>query len=268
MPTERGGSVEHQAGGRASASGGVPLLAEVEGQTNYHYVRSSTETRSVQDAIFEEFVIGCHPLDVSLLHPWPDAAAVPDGRLVLVRGFIKLIDYQDALEALRAFPKVLNGYQKFLAAASTTSSRAKGQATSISGSRSKGQAEALAPLIEGMSKLVGSNLGDFVRIKVMPDIERPDEAFVGDGHRDNFRYPSAILAALYPGGLAEGWQCVGLVHRSTARPESPKPDPTTLGDILESLLDQMSGLEAFRQTARPPEISFTPLAISRLLVYG
>src|SRR6202171_6012120 len=55
VPTERSGGHEHQTGGQASAEGGLPFgLAHIQGQTDYHYVRSATETKSVQDAIFNE----------------------------------------------------------------------------------------------------------------------------------------------------------------------------------------------------------------------
>jgi hypothetical protein len=119
-----------------------------------------------------------------------------------------------------------------------------------------------------MSKLVGTNLSDFVRVKVVPDLTHPEQAFIGDGHRDSFRYPSAMLTTLYPRGLAAGWSSVGIVHRATGPPEAERADPTTLGDMLESILDQMSGLDTFRQTARAPEISFTPLAIFRALSHA
>jgi hypothetical protein len=268
FPTERSGGTEHEAGGQASAGGGIPLLMKVEGQVDYRWVRSETETRSVQDAIFEEFLKGCPPLDVASLGTWPDADLAPDGQVILVRGLTKLIDYESALEALRAFPRVMSAYQRFLTSSSSQPSRGRGQASPLQGGPAKGQIEALTPLIDGMSKLVGTNLSDFVRVKVVPDLKHPQQAFVGDGHRDSFRYPSAMLTTLYPRGLAAGWTCVGLVHRAASQSAPERREPTTVGDMLESLLDQMNGLEAFRQTARPPEISFTPLAIFRGLFHA
>jgi hypothetical protein len=265
VPTERTGAGQHEGGGQVSAGGGLPFVAKIEGQADYRYVRSSTETRSVQDAIFEEFVTLFHPLEISSNTPWPDEHAAPDGQLVLVNGYIKLIDYDSSLEALRAFPKLMTAYSKFSRAGS--SKPGAGPAAITAGGVLKAQADALGPMVEGIAKMVGSNLSDFVRVKVVRNIERPAEAIVGDGHRDSFRYSSAILTTLYPGGLAAGWHCVGMVHRPT---DAPLPAPgaaETMADMLEGLLDQMHGLEAFRQAAQPPAIAITPLAIYRLLVH-
>lgn len=268
VPTERTSGDEHQAGAETSAAGGIPWIAKIEGQADYHYVRSATETRSVQDAIFEEFVSSCRPLDVSALESWPDLAAAKDGQLVSAHGHIKFVDYQTSLDALRAFPKMIAAYQRFSSGTSTAPTALKSQQLVKAGSPTKAQADTIGPIIESMSKLVGTNLSDFVRVKVVPDINRPAEALVGDGHRSLFRYHSAILTALYPGGTAEGWHCVGIVHRPTASSLAGAQGNETMGDMLESLLDQMGGLEAFRQAARPPAIAITPLAIYRTLVHG
>lgn len=265
VPTERSVSGEHQAGGSASGGAGVPLLAKLEGQADYHYVRSTTETRSVQDAIFEEFSLKCPPLDVTEI-PWPDDAAVPDGRVILVRGHIKIVDYLTSIEALRSFPKILATYQRFLGASSSQPTAGKAR-TALQGAPNKAQAEALGPMVESISKLAGTNLTDFVRVKVLPDISKPDQAFVGDAERHCFRYQTSVLSALYPGGMAEGWSCVGVVHRPSKSSLPVARGGETLGDMLESLLDLMSGLAAFQQVARPPEIAITPLAIFRKLAY-
>jgi hypothetical protein len=160
----------------------------------------------------------------------------------------------------------MTAYDKFSSAASKPVGKAQGWPVPA-GTPSKAQLDSLGPLVEGISKLVGTNLSDFVRVKVIPNIAHPEKALVGDGHRDYFRYPSAILTTLYPGGLAEGWHCVGVVHRATGSSLPTSQSQTTMGDMLESLLDQMSALEAFRQAAREPEIALTPLAIYRLLVH-
>lgn len=270
VPTERSDAHEHQAGGQAEASGGIPLFAKVGGQADYHYVRSATETRSVQDAIFEEFVTACPPREYSDDPSWSSSTSLlPDGQLISVRGYVKLIDYQASLEALRAFPKILPAFERFSKATSMSTAPSGGKQGFVSnGMPSKSQLDVLAPIIDGMSKLAGANFGEFVRIKVVPDLARPKEAFVGDGHRDYFRYPSTILTTLYPGGLAAGWVCVGIVHRPSGESLLASQTQQTMGDMLEYLLDQMGDLAAFRQAARPPEVALTPLAIYRLLVHG
>lgn len=276
VPTERSNAAEHQAGGGTSASGGIPLIASVKGQAEYHYLRTHTETRSVQDAIFDEFIATLRPLDISAVGPWPDSTVAPDGRLVLVQGFVKLIDYEVSLDTLRAFPKVTAAYEKFNRSMSgarpnsgaPSARRGSDQSKSAASPFSTTQMETLGPLVEQLSKLVGTNLTDFVRIKVVPNLERPDEAVVGDGHRENFRYPSAILSSLYPRGIAAGWSCVGVVHRADTSELPASPGRATMGDMLESLLDSLGGLEAFRQTAPAPAVAMTPLAIYRTLIHG
>lgn len=266
VPTERTGGHQHEGGGQVAAEGGIPFLAKIEGQADYRYVRSSTETRSVQDAIFDEFVSRVRPLEVSNASSWPDNHSAPDGQLVLVHGHIKLIDYETSLEALRAFPKVMTAYAKFNAASSAKTGA--GRSPMPTGGPSRAQADSLGPIVEGIAKIVGSNLSDFVRVKVVRDIQGPAEAFVGDGHRDSFRYSSALLTTLYPGGVAAGWHCVGIVHRASDSTLQAPLATETMSDMLEMLIDQMHDVEAFRQAASPPAIAITPLAIYRPLGHG
>ena len=266
VPTERSQQQERDAGGHASAAGGVPFFARIEGQAVYHFVRTATETRSVQDAIFREFVTTCPPSDFSDDPSWSTASALPDGQLVSVGGYIKLVDYRASLEALRSIPKILPAYERFVRATSAPpQGGARPAVAAPKGMPSKAQLDTLSPLIDGMSKLAGADLDNFVRVRVVPAPARPAEAFVGDAPRDAFRYPSSLLTTLYPDGLAEGWRCVGIIHRpvSAKLPASEVHD--TMGEMLEWLLDQMRGLTAFRQAARSPEIAFTPLAIYRAL---
>jgi hypothetical protein len=265
VPTERSQGAEHQAGGQGSASGGIPLVASLKGQVDYRYVRTASETSSVQDAIFSDFMQAYHPLNISASR-WPDASAAPDGQLVLVSGAIKLIDYQTSLETLRAFPKVVAAFNKFTKAVAhgVTGNQAPRQAATTT--QSTAQLDSLSPVVELMSKAVGTNLTDFVRVKVVPDIERPGQAFIGDGHRDNFRYSSAVLTSLYPSGIADGWHCVGVVHRPGSSELPASAGRETMGDMLEFLLDTMGGLDAFRQAAKPPAIAITPLAVYRRLL--
>jgi hypothetical protein len=267
VPTERTAGHEHQAGGQAGASGGIPLIVHAEGQADYRYVRSSTETRSVQDAIFREFQAACLPMLLPDDAPWP-TSGIADGQLVSVNGYVKLVDYQASLQALSTFPKLLPAYERFVRASSASPTSASGRPVAAHGLPSKGVLDTIGPLVDMMTKIAGTSFADFVRIKVVPDLSRPNEAFVGDGHRDCFRYSSTILTTLYPGGLAKGWQLVGVVHRATKESLPASEESQTMGDMLESILDQMGGLAAFRQAARPPEIAVTPLAIYRRLIPG
>ena len=139
----------------------------------------------------------------------------PDGKVVLVQGYIKFIDYLTSLEALKAFPKMMTTYGKFLAASSAKPGQAQARGATNAGP-SKSHAEALGPIVESLSKVAGTNLSDFVRVKIVPDIDETDHAFVGDAQRDCFRYQSALLSTLYPGGVAEGWTPLAVLqaHKS------------------------------------------------------
>jgi hypothetical protein len=268
VASERTGSREHQAGGQVSAGGGLPFgLVRVGGETDYRYIRTETETKSVQDAIFEEFVLALHPLAVTEM-VWADVGKLTDGQLVSARGHVKLVDYQTSLDALKLFPKVVSAYERFTRAASGPAPSGRNARPAATGGIPRAQLDTLGPLVEGLSTLVGTNLSDFVRIKVVPDLRFPAQAFIGDGARAGFRYSSALLGTLYPGGLAEAWTCVGLIHRASKEKLATPEGHETLGDMLEGLLDKMQDLEAFRQAARPPAIAITPLAVYRLLTPG
>ena len=53
--SERTHETEHDMGTSAGGEGGVPFLAKVQGEVNYHYLRSQSETRSLHDYLFSEF---------------------------------------------------------------------------------------------------------------------------------------------------------------------------------------------------------------------
>ena len=54
LPSERTREAEHEAGGKAAAEAGLPLITKGSGEINYHYLRSHSETSSLHDFIFEE----------------------------------------------------------------------------------------------------------------------------------------------------------------------------------------------------------------------
>lgn len=54
LPSERTHQAQHQVGGEGQVEGGLPFIAKATGSTDYHYLRSQSETKSLHDHIFEE----------------------------------------------------------------------------------------------------------------------------------------------------------------------------------------------------------------------
>ena len=185
--SERTHQAQHQVGGEGQVEGGIPLIAKATGSTDYHYLRSQSETKSLHDHIFEELYHKLqaekHIADLSLADEtvWTESF-FKDSTFVLAKGLLKIVDYQSTIATLQGLPALLDTLGKITSMQQGTTP----QPIHYNQSKSKNQAKGNTPPqanntelqqlknqmrnlpVKEVANFVNQMYGDVVRIKVFP----------------------------------------------------------------------------------------------------
>ncbi len=261
LPSELTTGVEHQAGGEVTAEGRIPLIARASGGADYHFVRSSSETKSLHDHIFAELLRGLR--DKQLLADVPNydfqwtPSVFSDGMFVLTSGIVKIVDYKSGIEALENLPKLIRTLRKIVSQGEETSDQTK-EAKQI-----ESQIRNL-PLRE-VASFVDQFYSNLVRVKIFPDNDTT-HVFVGTADKSFFRYAPAALTGLYGSIIDANWQCLIQVNQGkTHRLEEFASQTNQIEDAVEALIDQLGALTNLTQGVQFPSVAVTPIAIFREL---
>jgi len=276
LTSERTHQAQHQVGGEGQVEGGIPLIAKATGSTDYHYLRSQSETKSLHDHIFEELYHKLqaekHIADLSHANEtvWAESF-FNDSTFILARGLLKIVDYQSIMATLQGLPTLLDVVGKITSTQQGTSP----QPIHLNQSKSKNQAKGSIPPQSGSSELqqlknqmrnlplkdvatfVNQMYGDMVRIKVFPFQNALEKVLVGSADRAFFRYSPSALANLYGSVIDAGWVSILQVNKGVHQEPGQLVSKTgnEMEDSLEQVADYFSSLATIAQGVKFPAYS-------------
>lgn len=259
LPSERVTSGQHQTGGNGEVKGKVPFLAEATGTMDYHYVKSNSETRSIHDHLFAEFLDKMNSerriQDIAHVsdHSWKKEV-FKDGSFFRAQCPLKILDYTANVRLIQAFPMMLQ------------------QATLLSGNTPLQNVDQQPettmipqPQADALRDIMGHLYGDTIRIKVFPVPSRFDKVLIGSAYRDSFRISPITLSNLYGSIIDAGWMCILQVNKGEQHPAAKMQSKTgnQLEDTIERSIDQFAELSNLTQGVIFPAVAITPIAIFR-----
>lgn len=261
LVSERTTEKSSEVGADASVEGNV-LFARGQGAIDYRYIRTNTETVSLHDYIMEEFLDKLRK--ERLLIELPDSSfqweqkSFRDGMFILLRGIVKIIDYQYINSSLSNLPKLASSIDR-LSKSSQGSNKPKSNDVSK-------QIKDLP--ISDLTKFVEQNMQDILRIKVYPDSKNSDRNFVTDATQDFFRYSTGSLISMYGNVIDAGWFCLLQVNQGNDQQILPSELPTMeagaeIGALFEYMADQLNTLTSIMKGVRFPSVAATPIALFR-----
>jgi hypothetical protein len=130
--------------------------------------------------------------------------------------------------------------------------------------RQKHLNELKALKLEKMTDLVRRLYGKAVRVKVVPDPERPANVFVGSADLACFHDSAASLAQKYGYEIDAGWMVLGQINRSTVTAKAMSiPIGNEMEDAFEAMALSINDIVRVASATRFPAVSFTPISIYR-----
>lgn len=191
-----------------------------------------------------------------------------DGQLVVVRGAIRMLDFNWLTLALAGLPAVLRKMSKIELAALRNSEEGRRMSKSAMQAKSQENQVAIAKVeefkIEELGDVIRELYGDVVRIKVRPSKAQPNAVLVGSAYAKHFYDSPAAMSQKYGIDVDSNWVTVGQLNiPHLAAPANPIPTGNQMEDSFEQIAVLMNN--AFRVANSPtfPAISLTPIAIYR-----
>ena len=251
--------------------GGIKLGLSLD----YAYERADSETRSVHHymySLLEETLRQTDRLQVVdasfTIDRW-SRDGLPDGTLVLANGYLRLLDFEKITEAVESMPRILEiaqGFQKL----SLKGQLQKGLITQReyeAGTRELSGPGMDRKDIKEIVEVVREMYSDALRLKVLPFDGDKASYLVGNLSAEHLQHPRSGL--WLTGGVESQskWWAMGIVnHLNTVDPASTAlPEKQTLEDHIEQILLSFSAIAKLTTSVELPALSFTPLAIYRLL---
>lgn len=264
---------QRESGVEAQIEGGIWGLFKGKGGVDYRYVRAGSETRSLHHhvySLFEEALLTSDQLiQIHGEHglPWQEST-FSDGAFVLISGVIRFMDYTWLTQSFEALPRIM----KVAHQAESMQLKQKLKSDEISQAeynlklkqQEKTKAELKSLQIADIKSVIGDFFGSVVRVKVVPDLGRSNQVFVGTCERENFQDSAAGLAQKYGYQIDAHWRALGQINRGTGN-NVPQPIPTgnQLDDALEQVAFSLTDLASLTSSVTFPAVSFTPLSIYR-----
>jgi hypothetical protein len=271
--SERG----HEVGGAAAAEAGLWKFVRAQGEADYRYHRTGTETRSLHHHVYSLFEDALEAegllenVDSSFSYVSWTPAHFKDGAFVKVRGRVRFVDYSQSIAALESFPTLFKSF-KAVQLANIKNAAESGDLQGEEAATQRRQLEAMDKEFRTIPVQHFSTLGQAlyspgaVRLKIHPDGAPPRCVFAGNGRLES------LIDALGAGGVTESpptaqWVAVGQV---AAAMEEGALSPIPTGNAMEDAIEAISG--GFRELANVgsgavfPGIALTPLAVYREVV--
>ncbi|HEX8524657.1 MAG TPA: hypothetical protein VF669_20540 [Tepidisphaeraceae bacterium] len=194
--------------------------------------------------------------------------AFHDGRFVIARGTVRLLDYQFLSRALAGLPAVLRKMSKMEMEALRNSEQGRRMSKQQLQSRSQENQVAITKVEEfkfdELGSVVQEQYGDLVRVKVRPSEKEPAAILVGSAYSRYFSDTPSAMSQKYGVEINAGWTVIGQLNVSNVQ---STPTPMPVGNQMEDGFEQIALLmnNAFRVANGPawPALSMTVLAIHR-----
>lgn len=264
LPSERTRGSEHEAGATGSVEGSLPFIAKGIGETNYHYLRTQSETRSLHDFIFEEFFQSLKREDMVLEFTvntpltWTERTFY-DGAFVLATGVFKFIDYQHTIKVFRMSSIVFDIAKKGI--------KETGKERHDKEAAIQRQATEFKKLpINEIADFINSNYDeDLIRVKIFPYNNDTSRFFIGNADRKVFRFPPVSIRNTYGAVVDANWSCLLQINRGVKH--QPGTFVSTTGNEMEDAFERMvettATISNLTHGVDFPAVAMTPIAIFR-----
>lgn len=260
LPSERVSESEHHTGGQTEVEGKIPLVGKIGGTGDYHFSKSTSETKSLHDFIFFELLSGLRKkgqiVDVPSDSVEWNESIFHDGDFVLATGIVKIVDYQSGIELLDNLPKLFRLFTRIMAASDASNSEAYKETKRVEGELKNLPTKEVASFIRQF-------YSELVRIKVFPFKRNSSRVFVGTGDKQLFRYSPAALTGLYGQVIDANWRCLLQVNRGEKITDSFDSKGGQVEDTVEVLIDHLGLISNLTQGIQFPSIAMTPIALYR-----
>ena len=242
---------------------------------DYAYERADTETLSMHHYLYTVLeeklreakritaIDGSYPFD-----KW-NHDELPDGTIVLAHGFIRILDFDNIVETMRSLPRILEvaaGFQRTALKQQLQS----GQMQKLeydAALKDLQQGQLNKKDVDSIASTIKEMYSGAIRVKVFPFRGDRNHYLVGSILGEHLQRQRGGL--WLTGGVesASAWYAMGFVnHLTAADPQDfQMPMSPTLEDHLEKLLVSFSPVAQVAATVSLPALSFTPLAIFRLV---
>lgn len=234
LTSERTHQNQHQVGGEGQVEGGIPLIAKATGSTDYHYLRSHSETKIVDY----------------------------QSTMATLQGLPTLLDVVGKITSIQKET-----------ATQPNQNRQKGQGQTKVSANSQPNNPELQQLknqmkympLKEVASFVNQMYGDVIRIKVFPFQNALEKVFVGSADRSLFRYSPTSLANLYGSVIDADWISILQVNKGVHHEPGQMVSTTgnDMEDGLEQMADYFSSLATIAQGVKYPAVAVTPIAIYR-----
>jgi hypothetical protein len=264
----------HDLGARGEVRGGIPAILSGKGEGDYRYFRSQNETRSLHHYVYSLFETRLRErgaiTEVNAefdFDRWTEDG-FGDGQFVRVTGLVRLMDYAWISTMMEALPAMMRAAQH-AATIGLKQDRDEGRITkkefeAEQQDHQKQLNELKTLKLEKITELVRRLYGEAVRVKIVPDTDRPANAFVGSADLSSFHDSASSLAQKYGYGIDAGWSVLGQVNRSMG-PNNPTLIPTgnDMEDAFEAVALNINSMVQVASATKFPAISLTPISIYR-----
>jgi hypothetical protein len=282
LTSERSSQSQHQTGGEGKVEGGIPVIGKASGSTDYHYLRSQSETKSLHDHIFAEFYQHLKPgeqlKDFTNIKEaeWIESS-FSDSDFIVTQGILKIVDYQSIIATMQNLPTLIDLVGKVTTYAAGTNTQLNTPLTSKTSGKPKGGANVQSTEVQlaknqlrtlpikEMSGFITQMYGDAIKVKIFPFQHSQEKLFVDMADRILFRYSPTALVNLYGSVIDAGWVTLLQINKGTYHEPGQMLSKTgnDMEDSLEQLADIFSGLAKLTQGIKFPAVAVTPIAIFR-----
>ena len=280
LPTETVAQQEGETGAGGSAGLNLPLLGGVKAEGDVRYRRSSSETTSLHDHLVELFVQKLRDKNLIIEYPRNDSKweinCFHDGMFVLVKGPIKILDYNFLIARLKNLSEVEDQVRKISnfqgnKQEETQNSKTNQGKKRPSRSRKKGRNTANTfdeKFIGALTAFVDQNFSDTMRTKVYPYPKNPDNHFVATATKEFFRISTPTLINMYGSLIDANWSCLLQVNTGK-KPnglELTTEVPQQYGSleaIFEFIEGHLTQFSSLFQQINYPAVATTPIVIFR-----
>jgi len=244
----------------------VPIIRGSAGQ-DVRYFHSEGETRSLHHYIYsliegelteENFV---HPIDSTTdMHHWTENNFY-DGQFVKIKGFIRLMDYRWMLGWMGNFENTMKTIQYYeLTAIKDVQKKAEKKKE-----QEKNLKEIKELRVSDMQKLIQQIFGEIIKIKVVPNMDYPNNLFVGLADPKNFNEMFSAIYQKYGCDINANWTTFGQINfpKKGENEQILLPSGNQIEDSLENVILALDNMQHMASSVKFPAVSITPLSIYR-----
>ncbi len=182
-----------------------------------------------------------------------EESSFQDGKLVLVNGAIKILDYQHLARSINNILELAKLIDQINRNSSTKSTVLK----DLKGSN-----------VAEVKKFVENIIQDTLRLRVYPDLLNQNEVFVASAEEVFFRRSTSSLNHEYGPVIDANWKILLQVNKGNyfSTPESSNNENLGFGKIeaaMESVVKALVDVTEEIQGVQFPEIAATPIAVFR-----